>query len=85
MGGGDRDISEDETNRFASEIATANNSYERWLETRSLEERVAIRSAEVRAEDGSVSTVEVPPLAEGATSTPEGFGTTADADAEPEE
>lgn len=82
VGGGNRDLSDGEKDRFAQQVAEANNSYERWAETRPLDERIATQVVTTRSEDGEESTQEVPRVAQTATTVPEGFG---GSDSDPEE
>lgn len=74
VGGGNREIDGAEADTFADSIAASANAYDRWAESRSLEERIAPRTATVINEDGRETTAEVPPIIAGATTTPEDFG-----------
>lgn len=82
VGGGDRKFEQSETELFAGKVAESDNAFERWAETRSLEDRIATRTATVRDADGNETQVETPAIVDGATTTPEGFGGADDDDEE---
>ena len=78
MGGGDREFDDAETLVRANDIAVASNSYDRWVESRDLSDRLRSVPVLTRDADGNETTADVPLIAESATSVPESFGASDD-------
>lgn len=75
VGGGNRELSEGEAADTAKRIAQSSADYERWAESRSLEERIRPATATVTTDEGETSEVQHR-MIDNPTSVPDGFGGT---------